>query len=295
MRILKILFSRSICTGTSYKTRLTGQTEQLVKSTVDVTTVDLHSKLSNKWWDVNGEMRALHALNPLRVQFVRDGLANTGVKAECPYLPLEGIKILDVGCGGGLLSEPLARIGAEVTGIDASPDLIATAKEHAALDPNLDGKLNYIQTAIENFASDNKETYNAVVASEVIEHCCVNTLKPGGSIFLTTLNKTLPSWLGGIIAAEHVLKLVPKGTHDWNKFITPPEIQYLLESCGCKTKLIHGMFYNLLKNEWFWMTSTVINYAVHAVKKKNVVIMMKGTENEMTLLYILMFNMFVAA
>ncbi|CAK9826997.1 Ubiquinone biosynthesis O-methyltransferase, mitochondrial [Anthophora retusa] len=280
MRILKILFSRSICTGTSYKTRLTGQTEQLVKSTVDVTTVDLHSKLSNKWWDVNGEMRALHALNPLRVQFVRDGLANTGVKAECPYLPLEGIKILDVGCGGGLLSEPLARIGAEVTGIDASPDLIATAKEHAALDPNLDGKLNYIQTAIENFASDNKETYNAVVASEVIEHvnnkdlflkCCVNTLKPGGSIFLTTLNKTLPSWLGGIIAAEHVLKLVPKGTHDWNKFITPPEIQYLLESCGCKTKLIHGMFYNLLKNEWFWMTSTVINYAVHAVKKKNVV------------------------
>lgn len=140
------------------------------RSTVDIATIDLHSRLSNKWWDINGEMRALHALNPLRVQFVRDGLANTGIKGECPYLPLEGVKILDVGCGGGLLSEPLARIGANVTAIDASSDLIKTAKEHAMLDPSLDENLNYIQTVIEDFAPNNKEVYNAVVASEVIEH-----------------------------------------------------------------------------------------------------------------------------
>lgn len=115
-------------------------------------------------------MRALHALNPLRVQFVRDGLANTGIKAKTPYLPLEGIKILDVGCGGGLLSEPLARIGAEVTGIDASSELISVAKEHAILDSDLNGKLNYIQTSIEDFAPANNKTYNAIIASEVVEH-----------------------------------------------------------------------------------------------------------------------------
>ncbi|KOX72023.1 Hexaprenyldihydroxybenzoate methyltransferase, mitochondrial [Melipona quadrifasciata] len=283
MRTIKSLSLRPMSTGFTLRNRLSEQIQQITKcdppkkSTVDPTTVELHSRLSNKWWNVNGELRALHALNPLRVQFVRDGLANMGFKVEYPYLPLKGIKILDVGCGGGLLSEPLARIGADVTGIDASSELITVAKEHAALDFSLDEKLNYIETVIEDFAPDNKEAFNAIVASEVIEHvndkelflkCCTSTLKPGGSIFLTTLNKTLPSWFGGIIAAENVLKLVPKGTHDWNKFITVAEMQSLLETYGCKTKLIHGMFYNPLRNEWFWMTSTVINYALHAVKRK---------------------------
>lgn len=109
-------------------------------------------------------------MNPLRVQFVRDGLANTGVKAETPCLPLEGINILDVGCGGGLLAEPLARIGATVTGIDASSELIKIAKQHAMLDSSLDGKLNYVETVIEDFVLDNKQKYNAVIASEVLEH-----------------------------------------------------------------------------------------------------------------------------
>ena len=283
MKVVKLLSSRPVSTKSTFRNRVKEQLDQLPKppvikkSTVDLTTIDHHSKLSNNWWDRNGEMRALHALNPLRVQFVRDGLANTGIKAETPYLPLEGIKILDVGCGGGLLSEPLARIGAEVTGIDASSELISVAKEHAALDSNLSRKLNYIQTNIEDFAPANNKMYNAIIASEVVEHVnekelflkhCIDTLKPGGSIFLTTLNKTLPAWLGGIIAAEHVLKLVPKGTHDWNKFVTPAEMQCLLEKCGCKTKLIHGMFYNPLKNEWFWVASRAINYAIHAVKRK---------------------------
>lgn len=283
MKVVKLLSFRSVSTKNTFESRINEPLNQLAKptttkkSTVDLATVDLHSKLSNKWWDTKGEMRALHALNPLRVQFVRDGLANTGINIESPYLPLEGIKILDVGCGGGLLSEPLARIGAEVTGIDASSELITVAKEHATLDSNLSGRLNYIQTVIEDFASANSNLYNAVIASEVVEHvnekelflkCCVSTLKPGGSIFLTTLNKTLPSWLGGIVAAEYVLKLVPKGTHDWNKFISPAEMQRLLETYDCKTKLIHGMFYNPLKNEWSWVASRAINYAIHAVKRK---------------------------
>lgn len=284
MRVVKLLSFRSISTKNTSRNRLNEQLNQLPKSTtvkkstVDLVTVDHHSKLSNKWWDSNGEMRALHALNPLRVQFVRDGLANTGIKVEESYLPLEGIKILDVGCGGGLLSESLARIGAEVTGIDASSELITVAKEHATLDSNLSGRLNYVQTVIEDFAPTNSNLYNAVIASEVVEHvnekelflkCCISTLKPGGSIFLTTLNKTLPSWLGGIVAAEYILRLVPKGTHDWNKFISPAEMQRLLETYGCKTKLIHGMFYNPLKDEWFWVASRAINYAIHAVKRKD--------------------------
>ncbi|XP_031846547.1 ubiquinone biosynthesis protein COQ3, mitochondrial [Nomia melanderi] len=282
MKIPKFVSSRSICTGNVFWNRLTEEIEQSGKSatgkrsTVDVGDVEHHSKLSNTWWDVNGEIRPLHSLNPLRVQFIRDGLANTGTKVETPHSPLNGVKILDIGCGGGLLSEPLARIGAEVTGIDASSELISIAKQHALLDSDLDGKLNYLHTTIEDFCTQNKEKFNAVVASELIEHVndkelflksCVSTLMPGGSIFLTTLNRTLSSWLGGIIAAEYVLKIVPQGIHNWNKFITPIEIQRLLETCGCRTKLLHGIFYNPLKNEWFWTSSTAINYAIHAVKK----------------------------
>lgn len=112
----------------------------------------------------------LHAMNPLRVKFVRDGLANTGFKETNPSSPLEGIKLLDVGCGGGILTEPLARIGAEVTGVDASKELVSIAKEHAALDESLSSRLSYVHTSIEDFAQDNKEKYDAVVASEIIEH-----------------------------------------------------------------------------------------------------------------------------
>ncbi|XP_015597598.1 ubiquinone biosynthesis O-methyltransferase, mitochondrial [Cephus cinctus] len=248
-------------------------------TTVDLHDVEQHAKLSDKWWDTHGEMKALHALNPLRVQFVRDGLANIGFEEANPGSPLEGAKILDIGCGGGILSEPLARIGADVTGIDASPELITIAKEHAALDPTLSGRLNYITSNIEDHVHSNPESYDAVVASEILEHVldkelflksCAAVMKPGSSIFITTLNRTLPSWLGGIVAAEYLLKLVPRGTHDWNKFIHPDETRRLLEACGCKTKLIHGMCYNLLKNEWSWTTSTSINYAIHAIKKEEI-------------------------
>lgn len=141
--------------------------EKLNGTTVHLEDVIHHSKLSSKWWDVTGEMRALHALNPLRIQFVRDGLANVGFEEANPCCPLEGVKILDVGCGGGILAEPLARIGAEVTGIDASAEMITTATEHAAIDSNLSGRLTYIQASVEDFARTNSQVYDAVVASEI--------------------------------------------------------------------------------------------------------------------------------
>ncbi|XP_012263850.2 ubiquinone biosynthesis O-methyltransferase, mitochondrial [Athalia rosae] len=246
-------------------------------TTIDAENVQLHGKMSNQWWNLDGGLRALHAMNTLRVQFIRDGLANTGVAMGTPSKPLDKIKILDVGCGGGILSEPLARIGADVTGIDASTDLIKNATEHAAIDSDLADRLRYINTCIEEHSEIDAEKYDAVVASEVLEHvadqerflkCCTRATKPGGSLFLSTLNRTLPSWLGGIIAAEYLLRIVPIGTHDWNKFISPNEVRRLIESQGCQTKLIHGMCYNPLKNKWSWTSSTAVNYALHAVKRK---------------------------
>lgn len=232
--------------------------------------------MSNDWWDPNGHLFLLHQFNRNRIQFVRDGLANTGIIKGDTNLPLKGTKILDVGCGGGILSEPLARIGAEVTGIDTSLQLIDVAKKHALLDSDLLGKLNYVQTTVENFEKENKEKYDAVVASEVIEHvidpqlflkCCSAIVKPGGSLFITTPNRTLLSWLSVIIAAEYILKYIPMGTHEWNKFISPEEVQRLLEIYGLKTKLIHGLIYNPLKHEWIWSSNTSMFYALHAFKK----------------------------
>ncbi|XP_051157549.1 ubiquinone biosynthesis O-methyltransferase, mitochondrial [Leptopilina boulardi] len=244
--------------------------------TIDIQDVSRFSQLSEVWWNTSGEMKPLHALNPLRVQFIRDGLANIGHEASDPSKPLEGISMIEIGCGGGILSEPLARIGADITGIDPSGELIQCAKKHASLDPSLSKRLNYIQTSIEELTRSNTKTYDALVASEVLEHVadketflkyCTDLLKPGGSIFLTTMNKTLPSWLGGIIAAEYILKMVPIGTHDWNKFISPSETRRLLEKYNCRTKLIHGLMYNPFKNEWHWSSLTPINYAIHAIKK----------------------------
>ncbi|XP_014601874.1 PREDICTED: ubiquinone biosynthesis O-methyltransferase, mitochondrial isoform X1 [Polistes canadensis] len=245
-------------------------------STIDPKEIEFFEKMSNDWWDPNGHLFLLHQFNRNRIQFVRDGLANTGIIKGDTNLPLKGTKILDVGCGGGILSEPLARIGAEVTGIDTSLQLIDVAKKHALLDSDLLGKLNYVQTTVENFEKENKEKYDAVVASEVIEHvidpqlflkCCSAIVKPGGSLFITTPNRTLLSWLSVIIAAEYILKYVPMGTHEWNKFISPEEVQRLLEIYGLKTKLIHGLIYNPLKHEWIWSSNTSMFYALHAFKK----------------------------
>jgi len=246
-------------------------------STVDPKEIEHLSKFKNIWWDENGPIKLLHSFTPLRVQFVRDGLVNAGFKIQNPALPLEGVKIADVGCGGGILTERLARIGACVTGIDAATELIDIAKEHVKLDPTISERVNYIQTSIEEFSPENEKLYDAVIASEVIEHVenpeiflkeCVRILKPSGSIFVTTINKTLISWLGAIVIAEYILNLIPRGTHEWNKFIAPHQVQHMLDNCGCKTKLIHGLKVNPLTSQWSWSSFTTINYGLHAVKER---------------------------
>lgn len=139
-------------------------------STVDHNDVEHLSNFKNEWWDENGQMADLHLYAPIRIRFVREGLANAGLQMQDSAFPLKGIKIVDVGCGGGILAERLARIGAQVTGIDASAELINIAKEHAQLDPDILERLNYIQTTVEDFSRKEEESYNAVIASEILEH-----------------------------------------------------------------------------------------------------------------------------
>ncbi|XP_036147202.1 ubiquinone biosynthesis O-methyltransferase, mitochondrial isoform X2 [Monomorium pharaonis] len=251
-------------------------------STIDSKEIEHFSTFKNDWWDKNGLHSDLHLYAPIRVKFVRDGLANAGMQILNPAFPLEGVKIVDVGCGGGILTERLARIGAQVTGIDPSAELINVANEHAKLDPDVAERLNYIYTTVEDFSRKKGESYDAAVVSEVLEHVnnpqlflkkCVKMIKPGGSIFITTENRTLAAW-SFIIATEYIFRRIPLGTHEWNKFISPHEVQRILDDCNCRTRLIHGMKMNPLlshSKQWTWSSCTAIFYGLHAIKQKEIV------------------------
>ncbi|KYO40045.1 ubiquinone biosynthesis O-methyltransferase, mitochondrial [Alligator mississippiensis] len=245
-------------------------------TTVDPKEVKKFQLLAHKWWDEQGEYAPLHSMNDIRVPFVRDTLLNLSSDHQLGS-PLSGIKILDVGCGGGLLSEPLGRLGASVTGIDPLEDNIRTAEQHKSFDPDLDKRIQYKSCSLEEIAEESTETFDVIVASEVVEHvadletfisCCYQVLKPEGSLFITTLSKTQLSYVLGIVVAEKIMGIVPDGTHNWEKFITPEELECLLESNGFLVKAVNGMLYNPFSGSWSWIESTSINYALHAMKSK---------------------------
>ncbi|XP_069743236.1 ubiquinone biosynthesis O-methyltransferase, mitochondrial isoform X1 [Narcine bancroftii] len=232
--------------------------------------------LSQKWWDRNGEFAALHALNDLRVPFIRDTLLMYSEKIHLGY-PLHGLRILDVGCGGGLLSEPLGRLGAVVVGIDPVEDNIRTAKLHQSFDPVLKAQVEYTACSLEEMTVKATNMFDAVVASEVVEHvndlgtfiqCAAQVLKPEGSFFITTINKTFLSYAFAIVAAEHVLRIVPSGTHEWEKFISPEELERFLASSGFTVETINGILFNPLFGSWNWISNCSVNYALHARKGK---------------------------
>jgi len=250
-------------------------------STYNQGEVDKFSAMSSDWWNPHGVCKPLHSMNRLRIPLIRDGLISSGVtRVELAYSdkPLQGLKILDVGCGAGIIAEALARIGAEVTAIDACQENIEAAKIHAELDPSLANNLKYICTTVEEHVDDVSDVfeYDAIVSSEVIEHVdnpplfvakCSQILKPDGSFFLTTLNRSTRSWLLAIVGAEYILGLLPKGTHQWDKFITPTELGDMLVQEGCQTRLVQGMMYIPGINKWSWIPDSSVNYALHAVKK----------------------------
>ncbi|XP_026887351.2 ubiquinone biosynthesis O-methyltransferase, mitochondrial [Electrophorus electricus] len=257
-------------------TRLVQHVRTVSHSTLDPAEVRKFQAMANKWWDLQGDFAALHSLNDLRVPFIRDNLLN--VHSVHPISkPLAGLRILDVGCGGGLLTEPLGRLGAVVLGIDPVEDNVRIAELHASHDPVLQDHVQYRACTLEELADEEEEHFDAVLASEVLEHladldtfihCCHCVLKPGGSLFITTINRTQLSYVSSIVLAEWLLRIVPGGTHDWDKFITPVELERLLESSGFCVESLRGMFYNPACGAWSWQKSTAVNYALHALKQR---------------------------
>ncbi|XP_033635143.1 ubiquinone biosynthesis O-methyltransferase, mitochondrial-like isoform X1 [Asterias rubens] len=235
-------------------------------------------RLSESWWDENGAFQALHSLNDLRIPLIRDGLVRKGQGSGQTLArpqPLTDSVILDVGCGGGILSEPLARLGARVTGIDAALENIEVAQQHASHDPLLHRGLRYMCITAEELLETERGVFDAVVASEVLEHVsdveglvatCSQLTKPGGSIFFTTINKTWLSYALAVIGAEDIARVVPHGTHDWTKFIPPDDLQRFLEANDCNMRLVHGMILNPITMRWSWGSPKACNYAIHAIK-----------------------------
>ncbi|XP_075827426.1 ubiquinone biosynthesis O-methyltransferase, mitochondrial [Microtus pennsylvanicus] len=244
------------------------------QTTVDSKEVKTFLALAHKWWDEQGIFAPLHSMNDLRVPFIRDNLLKTSASHH-PGKPLSGMKILDVGCGGGLLTEPLGRLGASVTGIDPVAENIKIAQHHKSFDPVLDERIEYKVCSLEEIVNETAEVFDAVVASEVVEHvidlelfiqCCYQVLKPGGSLFITTINKTQLSYALGIVFSEQIMGLVPKGTHTWEKFVSPEKLESILEPNGLSVHTVAGMLYNPFSGYWQWSDNTSLNYAAHAVK-----------------------------
>ncbi|XP_052032116.1 ubiquinone biosynthesis O-methyltransferase, mitochondrial isoform X2 [Apodemus sylvaticus] len=211
-----------------------------------------------------------------RVKTYRDNLLKTSATHH-PGKPLSGMKILDVGCGGGLLTEPLGRLGASVVGIDPVDEMIRIAQHHKSFDPVLDERVQYKVCSLEEIVNESTESFDAVVASEVLEHvsnlelfvqCCYQVLKPGGSLFITTINKTQLSYALGIVFAERIAGIVPKGTHMWEKFVSPEKLESILEPNGLSVETVAGMVYNPFSGFWHWSQNTSLNYAAHAVRSR---------------------------
>ncbi len=240
-------------------------------STIDPREVAQFDSLASEWWNPSGQMKPLHRINPVRIGFIREQIAlnfHIDIKAAKPFT---GLKILDIGCGGGLLCEPLARLGASVTGIDPGPSNIEIARLHA----NRSGlELDYRATSAEALA-ETDERYDVVLAMEVIEHVAnvenfiaasTKLVKPKGLFIGSTLNRTLRSFALAIIGAEYVLRWLPKGTHAWDKFVKPAEFAAALRKAGLDEAEIKGMVYAPLADSWHLSGDTSVNYFIAARK-----------------------------
>ena len=241
-------------------------------STVDKDEVARFAALAEEWWDFGGRMRMLHKFNPVRLGFIKDAACRQFARDGRRLDSLGGLRVLDVGCGGGILSEPLARLGAAVVGADPAERNIEAARHHAAA-----GGLSIdYRVATAEALADAGERFDAVLAMEVVEHVadlglfvarCAEMVRPGGLMIAATINRTLKSFALAIVGAEYVLRWLPRGTHSWDKFVTPGELAEEMREAGLRPLRPKGLFFDPLHFEWRLSRDTAVNYVLSAVRR----------------------------
>ncbi len=238
-------------------------------NTINKKEIEKFSKIAEEWWNPEGKFKPLHKFNPIRISYIKENIIKT-FKLDQKKTPLKNIKILDIGCGGGLLSEPMCRLGAKVTAIDASQKNIDIAKLHSKKN-NL--KINYFCTSPEKLKL--KEKFDVILNMEIVEHVddvnfflksSSKLLKKNGIMFVATLNKTLKSYIFAIVGAEYILRWLPIGTHEWEKFLKPEELSSILKSNDLHEERIDGMKFNLLTDKWNISKDKSINYIAKFIK-----------------------------
>ncbi len=239
-------------------------------STINKDEIQKFSKLADEWWDVNGKFKPLHMFNPIRIEYIIDKITQHFKLDNKKKLLLKNLEILDIGCGGGLISEPMARLGGNVTGIDAGEKNIKIASLHSKKS-NL--KINYLNSSPEQLTE--KEKFDIILNLEVVEHVddlnlylqsCYDLLKTNGLMFTATINRTLVSYVKAIIGAEYILRWLPIGTHDWNKFIRPEELEKKLSNKKFTTNNIQGLEFNPILSRWKKSDNLSVNYIVCSSK-----------------------------
>ena len=239
-------------------------------STINKDEIDKFSKLADEWWDINGKFKPLHMFNPIRIEYILETILAYFKIDKNKESPLKNLKILDIGCGGGLISEPMTRLGADVTGVDASSKNINIAKAHAKKN-NLD--ITYLNGVPEGLDTQNK--FDIILNLEVVEHVenldlylesCFKLLKPSGIMFTATLNRTFTSYIKAIVGAEYILRWLPIGTHDWNKFIKPEELEKKLIDLNFSITDLTGLSFNPIFREWKKTKDVSVNYIISAEK-----------------------------
>ncbi len=231
--------------------------------------IEKFSKIADEWWNPEGKFKPLHKFNPIRIKYIKENIINK-FKLKNRVNPLSGINILDIGCGGGLLSEPMARMGANVTGIDASDKNIKVANLHSKKNKL---KINYLCSSPEKLKV--KKKFDVILNMEIIEHVeninfflksCSGLLKKDGLMFVATINKTFKSYIFAIVGAEYVLRWLPIGTHEWEKFVKPEDLQRILIKNNLHLSKLDGMNFNIIRDEWNVSKDLSVNYIAKFIK-----------------------------
>ncbi len=247
------------------------ETAAETRTSIDEAEIARFAALAEKWWQPDGPFQALHALNVPRLTFIRDHLCRLHQRDMRDIKPLKGLRLLDIGCGGGLIAEPLARLGAEVTAIDAGEDAIEAARLHAEKSGL---NIAYRQISAESLVKE-KERFDCVLTLEVVEHVAdlpsfleasAALIRPGGTFFAATLNRTAASYLLGIVAAERILRWLPPGMHQWSKFVRPSELIAPLRRHGVAIQEISGISYDPLSRGWSLSKKLDVNYIAFGIK-----------------------------